>query len=752
MNTQLDPIKYEVFIRRLGTVLEEGRKAIAMVSGSPAIVEGGECMTSFYDADGNGILTASGTLFHVVGPGDAIRHAIQHYSENPGINENDQFYFADPYIGGTHLMDQLVIKPIFYKEKRIAWVGTMTHTGDVGGLLRGLSTEIFHEGIRFRGIKIFEKGETRNDVMECIVEQCRDPVFVTIDILARVASNNVCSEGFLRLVEKFGVDFIEAASKKVREDAEKLMRAKLRAMPDGTWRQRTYCSTTKKSKDGKGESVPLRINVALTKKDDQLTIDLTGTSPQNADYRNSTFAATRSSLFGPLCSFLFYDIPWNPGMVEWINLINPEGSFLNCRFPASCGLATEVGINLMGAVAGCIAKMLYAAGLPEYVNAAWASRGLCAGGFGPGVWYGGHNQFGGVVGQGTYDLFAGASGGAPHRDGVNTAGIYCSATSCISDAEFTETYWPLLFLTRRHAPDSGGAGKFRGGLTLEAIALVYGSGDLTTEYLPGPEGGEVRGYGLFGGYGKGNLLGDSRLMLVPKEDVLKRLSKGQYPTSSEELEGWGVNAKESDQLVLDWQLGGVRVNLPEYSFLDYVFGSSGGYGDPLDRDPLMVAEDVKNQAVTPGSAFKIYGVKVEADFRVNVQETEKRRETILKERLEKGERLAKGEAIVKLDPAARKQSLLRFSEYLEIVEKKDGKKVISCVKCNTELCPADENYKTRSIRITRDLREINKVGKDCDPLTYYQEYVCPGCGTLLQIDTYCPRIDSDAPFWDIEID
>ena len=110
---ELDPIKYEVFVRRLATVLEEGRKAIAMVSGSPAIVEGGECMTSFYDAAGDGILTASGTLFHVVGPRDATKYAIEHYSDNPGINEGDQFFFCDPYIAGTHLMDQLVIKPIF---------------------------------------------------------------------------------------------------------------------------------------------------------------------------------------------------------------------------------------------------------------------------------------------------------------------------------------------------------------------------------------------------------------------------------------------------------------------------------------------------------------------------------------------------------------------------------------------------------------------------------------------------------------
>ncbi|MEI9475302.1 MAG: hydantoinase B/oxoprolinase family protein, partial [Deltaproteobacteria bacterium] len=567
MEKKLDPIKYEIFVRRLGTILEEGRKAIGMVSGSPAIVEGGECMTSLFDGDGNGVLAAVGTLFHVVGSGDAIKHAIKEYQDSPGINDGDQFYYADPYIAGTHLMDQIAVKPIFYQGKRVAWVGTMTHTGDVGGLLRGISTEIFHEGARFRGIKMYEGGKVRKDLLDCITLQSRDPEFVTIDILARVASNNVCSEGFIRLVEKFGIEFVEAASQKLREDFEKLAREKLKKLPNGTWRQRVYLSTTK-NVDGKEVPVPLKIECAMTKDGEGLTIDLTGTSAQNADYRNATLASARSSMFAPLCTFLFYDLPWNAGMINFIKYIIPEGSFLNCRFPASCGLGTLCGINLMGAVAGCLVKMLYAAGLYEFVNSCWAEKGLGSAGFGPGVWYGGHSQHGGVVGQGTYDTFAGAGGATPQRDGVNTGGIYANPSSAISDVEFTEMYWPLLFLARRHGVDSGGYGKFRGGLNLEAIVMVYGSKDLNADFLAGPEGGEIRGFGLFGGYPVGNILGDSVLLLTSKEDLLQKLSKGRYPVSLSELgPQWGVNVRQSKSFKLERELGGVRISLPEYSLL-----------------------------------------------------------------------------------------------------------------------------------------------------------------------------------------
>ena len=112
---EIDPVKYEVFVKRLVTMLEEGRQAVAMTSGSPPIVEGGEFMTSLYEEDGKGILTAAGTLFHVMGSADSIRHAIGEYEENPGIREGDQFFYNDPYIAGTHVMDQIVVKPIFHR-------------------------------------------------------------------------------------------------------------------------------------------------------------------------------------------------------------------------------------------------------------------------------------------------------------------------------------------------------------------------------------------------------------------------------------------------------------------------------------------------------------------------------------------------------------------------------------------------------------------------------------------------------------
>jgi N-methylhydantoinase B len=710
-------------------------------------------MTSFYDADGNGILTAAGTLFHVVGSGDAIKHAINEYKDNPGINDGDQFLYMDPYIAGTHIMDQIVVRPIFHGGKRIAWVATMTHTGDIGGLLRGVSKEIYHEGIRFPGIKIFEAGKVRKDIMECITQQCRDPEYVSIDFLARVAANNVCTDGFLRLVEKLSLKFVKDACEKIREDFEKLARQKLKNLPDGTWRQRVHVSTTK-PENGREIPVPLKIECALKKYGERLYIDLTGTSPQNDDYRNATLAAARSCMFAPLCSFLFYDIPWNAGMIDLIDYYVPEGSFLNCRFPASCGLATECGINLIAAVSGCVVKMLYAAGLHEYVNSCWAGKGLSSGSFGPGVWYGGHSQHGGIVGMGIYDLFAGCCGATPQRDGVDTGGIYVNPTSCISDGEYTEMYWPLLFLARRHGVDSGGYGKFRGGLNLQTIAMVYGSQDLTTEFLPGPEGGEIRGFGLFGGYPIGNILGDSILCLTSENIIKDRFSKCVYPVNIEELEkSWGVNARQDSEYTIKREMGGVRADLPEYSLLGYTYGAAGGYGDPLDRDPIKVVEDIKNEAITLPTASKIYGVVIDPKtFQIDIQGTTNIRDKIREQRLRLGERimLPKSENLEERK-TGRKRTVLKISEYLKIIAYDDNTKIICCTKCENEFCSTENNYKKYALRIIRDISEMKKVADGAEPLEYYQEYICPGCGTLLQVDTWCPLIDSAEPVWDIDV-
>jgi len=283
--------------------------------------------------------------------------------------------------------------------------------------------------------------------------------------------------------------------------------------------------------------------------------------------------------------------------------------------------------------------------------------------------------------------------------------------------------------------------------------MVYGTADLTLDYLPGPEGGEARGFGLFGGYPVGGNLGDSILLLTSKEDLNEKFSKGIYPTNNDQLAPpWGINARKSSEFLLERQLGGIRVNVPEYSLIGYSFGCGGGYGDPLDRDPQKVMEDVKNESVTLRTAANIYGVILHPRIcEVDFKKTEERRQEMRMERLSKAEKLTPRKAITKLDLSAKKRVLIRLSEYLEVVEKKDGMKMICCIKCGNEFCVPGDNYKKYALRWTRDLHELKIVTESEESIMSYQEYICPGCGTLLHVDPWCSLIDNNEPLWDIDV-
>ena len=289
-------------------------------------------------------------------------------------------------------------------------------------------------------------------------------------------------------------------------------------------------------------------------------------------------------------------------------------------------------------------------------------------------------------------------------------------------------------------------------MNLESIAMVYGTQDLTADFLPGPEGGETRGFGLFGGYPVGGHLGDSKLILTSETELRDRLSKGEYPTRNDELgPAWGENIRDSSGPRLQRQLGGIRVAIPEYSLLGYSFGCGGGYGDPLDRDPEDVVRDVRNDAVSLDRASNIYGVAIDSDtLQIDAEKTENLRAEIREKRLKSANQLTGIGFVKEPGEPAHKIRLLRISEYLEILKNDDDSKAISCIKCGYQFCLQGENYKKFALRNVRELQEMKKLGIG-EPITKYQEYICPGCGTLLQVDVWCAAVDTDEPLWDINV-
>jgi N-methylhydantoinase B len=736
----IDPVKYEMYVHRLVTIAEEGRIALQKVCASPIVVQGGECMSAFYGADGTTIHTASGHLRFSAGCEDAVKAIIAAYTENPGIYEGDQYFLNDPYVASTHVFDQMVVKPIFHAGTLVAWTASMTHTADTGGVLRGGATEIFHEGVRSSGIKLVERGVLRNDVFRNLTEQCRDPQYVGLDLKSRIAANNVCSRGFMALIEKYGIAFITAANAKLVADSESMARARLRSLPDGVWQSVCYGTSTNIKT---GAARIRRVNCTMTKTGDAIEFDLEGTSEQSEDAGNMTLVGAWGQLFVALSSQLFWNVPWNGGMARPVTMRIPEGTFLNCRFPAACGNAPSVGASFTSAASQCISKMLFAAGLDDDVNASPYGAGAVGGASstgGPGFFYGGTSQHGLPVGQGLYDMHGSGFGAAPYRDGVSTGGHMNNPSVGISDIENIELQYPLVYFSRNHMTDSGGFGKYRGGLGMQRIIMVYGSDNLTVNYSP--YHGIPGGWGLSGGFPMG--IGGSKFVVEP-DALPERMAESRYPVAFADVPSWGtILAPKLPPLA--------RLKVPNGALIADPVEVGSGYGDPLDRAPQAVLQDVETFAVSVRLAADVYGVVLSADgLSVDQSATDSLRARVREERKTGALPVTPDAAF---HPDATGTPVRRVHDYVEVAKLSNGRVVSRCTVCAHVYADATQNYKTGALRgkVSPNQWSGSPLPDGSAYLAELHEFFCPGCATLVDVEVHCPSVeDDDRPVWDIRL-
>jgi N-methylhydantoinase B len=441
-----------------------------------------------------------------------------------------------------------------------------------------------------------------------------------------------------------------------------------------------------------------------------------------------------------LTNTLFWDVPWSDGKMRPVKVHVPEGSILNCKYPAACGAGPRIGNVLVSTVCEAVAKMIYASGRYDDVNASTTGNLEFVGG--PGYFYGGRTREGIPVAQGLYDIHGAGMGAAPGRDGVNTGGHMNIPSAGISDIERIEMQYPFLYFTRSHNPDGSGFGRYRGGLGSYRIYLIYGSQDCSVDYKP--YGGVAQGgFGLCGGYPTG--IGATRVMIQAGMEMLERVKKGEYPTGAAMRAGeWGPSFLPA----------GVpeRIPLPEGSLLvDYVAGG-GGFGDPIDRDPNAVLRDFGRGWVSREIAQKIYGVVLSrAGDAVDAAATETRRGEMREER-----RRAAAPVSGKTSSVAPNgdgwRRLLPFHAALELST--NGKqKVIRCRRCGHLYCKADENYKLYALHRAVHLNDVMPPLPSGEPyIGEYHIYVCPGCATQLQVDLFSPSLGGDAVLWDTRIE
>lgn len=700
MSRGMDPFTFEIIRHKLFRVVDEAVITLELVSGTPTTAEGHDLIVSLYTAEGGLLFAGLGFLHHMTSAAQSVKHILANYSEDPGIFEDDVFLFNDSHSAAMHCPDIYMISPIHWQGKLAGWVANFVHVTDIGGIDPGgfcpSARECYHEGFSSPGIKLIERGKLRKDVLNTILNMVRTPGMMLLDMKSQLAANHVAKQRMHKIYQDYSFEAADAVGRELIEQSEQLMRQRLRELPDGRWEARQYY-------DLPDLDQLYRIELAATKEGDTLTYDFTGTSKQVPFGINCCYWSTWGGIFGPIFTLLAWDITWNEGVTRPIKLIAPEGTLVNAQKPAPVSLATIGVVQSVYNLSTTINSKILGAS-EKYKN-----RGTA-------VWDGAHQVWtlSGASQTGEYTVmmstepFAGAAGARAFKDGVDMGGVIVGLATRWANAELVELNVPLLYLYRRMVPDSGGPGKYRGGMSPEWAISPHDSptNGFDVVLMPGKGSQCTLSNGIFGGY-PGCNTGFIQFRGSNASGFPHDLGS---TTGTEEYLQWG---------------------LPHIKGGDILYGrlsGGGGYGDPLDREPELVLNDVMQGLVTEGAAREVYGVILDLEnWTVDQAATRGLRSAHRKDRL--GGREIK----VSFDTRASvPRTGLRINEYLQVTGP-GPEASIQCTWCGEPICSADANWKDQVVSRKSPPSKAGPLRVDTGKF-YLWEFFCPGCATMLDVD------------------
>src|SRR4051812_49244673 len=273
--TAVDPVTFEIIRHKLVQVTDETIIALENVSGSPITNEGHDMMASLYLPDGGLMVGGVGFLHHLTSAAQAVKHIIANFGDDPGIDEDDVYFFNDSYTAALHPPDVYMISPIHFEGELTGFVANFVHVTDIGAVDPGgfspNATDNFQEGFQTKGLKIVERGRLRKDVVETFLNMVRDPGMTQLDLKSQLAANHVAKTRMQRIYADYGVGTVRAVSDSLIEQSERLVRERLGELPDGEWHVREYIDLP---------DATCRVELKVTKERDTLTYDFTGTSPE----------------------------------------------------------------------------------------------------------------------------------------------------------------------------------------------------------------------------------------------------------------------------------------------------------------------------------------------------------------------------------------------------------------------------------------------------------------------------------------
>jgi N-methylhydantoinase B len=557
-----DPATFEIVKNSLYKIAEEMRVVLAKTAYSPLLKSAGDYSCGIFDARGAMVAQGPDLPIHLGSMPDAVRAIVAAFAAD--VHEGDVFIHNDPYFGGSHLPDINVVRPAFHEGQLLGYACLRAHWPDVGSATPGsygAVTEIFGEGIRLPPVRLISRGVLDADLEKVILANVRTPEERKGDLGAQLAATLRATERLQALARRYGSSAVIGYMAQVMDYSERLMRAALVDLPGGEGVFEDFCDGDGIADDELGKDAPFRIRLSVKKNGDRLIVDFAGTDPQVKGPMNAPLSVTASGVYCGLKTAIDPNnlIPPNSGCWRAIEISAPAGSVVNATFPAPVVYANhEMSHRVADMVMGALASFL-----PEQVMA--CSQGTSAiltlGGVDPRT--GRHYV--------SYETVKGGFGARPNKDGINCIASGISNTMN-TPVEVMEMSFPVRIERYEINPDSGGAGRYRGGCgAVRVWRLLEGAdatGALCMERMTSPP------FGLLGGKA-----GAAAAVTLTTADGATRPLPGKGAFSA-----------------------------PAGSVIEMITPGSGGFGPPSARDPMAIGRDLLDGYVSAASAQSDYGI------------------------------------------------------------------------------------------------------------------------------------------------
>lgn len=570
----IDAVTLAILKGRLEQIADEMDATLFRSAFNPIIAEAHDASHGIYDAlSGETLVQGKSGLPIFVGVmAFAVKAVIDKAARRDGIHEGDVWIFNDPYDGGTHLSDFRLVKPVFRDGKVFCFLASVGHWHDVGGNVPGnynpAATECFQEGMLIPPVKLFDRGEYRQDVVDIVSANSRLPMSLYGDLNGQINALELGERRMHALVDEYGAATIAESLAALKARAAEMMRAQIAELPQGTVTAEDFLDN-----DGIVDE-PLKIALDLTIEKDRMVMDFTRSSPACAGPVNISRSTTIAACYVAL-KHIFGDVPANAGVLEPVEFRIDPDSLLSVKAPKPVGGYTETILRLIDVVFQAVAQIAPGPAM------------ACAYGTINALSLAGHR------GNGQrwvmFSFFGGGHGAHGGGDGLNHGNAPIS-TATIPPLEILEAAYPVRFTQWALRPDSGGPGRYRGGLgAVYEIALLEKSADV---FLFGERGKYAPRGVVDGGEAAANRF------------VYEQADGEHSPPMVSKMVG--IHITEGQK---------VRLETP----------GGGGYGEPATRDPEAVARDVRLGYVTPEKATSDYRVAIADDGTIDRSATLKLR-------------------------------------------------------------------------------------------------------------------------------